>query len=90
MSAEFYRYLRWQSDEIPAGHSDAGMRAYRHLVYLGVSQMIEAHYPEMREQMGEEDWKALMIAFIRQSAWTSPYYGDLHEEFLAFIARETA
>jgi len=40
--------------------------------------------------MGEDDWKALMIAFIRQSAWTSPYYGDLHEEFLSFIARETA
>jgi len=82
--------VRGRSDDVPAGYTAAGLRVYRHLVYLGASQMIEAHFPAVREQLGEDAWRTLIEAFIRQSEWTSPYYGDLKDDFLAYLARESA
>ena len=41
MSAAFYDFVRGRSDDVPAGYTAAGLRVYRHLVYLGASQMIE-------------------------------------------------
>ena len=90
MSAAFYDFVRGRSDDVPAGYTAAGLRVYRHLVYLGASQMIEAHFPAVREQLGDEAWRTLIEAFIRQSEWTSPYYGDLKDDFLAYLARESA
>ena len=90
MSAAFYDFVRGRSDDVPAGYTAAGLRVYRHLVYLGVSQMIEAHFPAVREQLGDDAWRTLIEAFIRQSEWSSPYYGDLKDDFLAYLARESA
>ena len=85
--ADFYDYVRGRSDVVPAGHTEAGMRVYRHLVHLGASQMIEAHHPELRASLGEEAWLALIADFVRQSAWDSHFYGDLHDEFLSYLDR---
>lgn len=90
MSAAFYDFVRGRSDDVPAGYTAAGLRVYRHLVYLGASQMIEAHFPAVREQLGDDAWRTLIEAFIRQSEWTSHYYGDLKDDFLAYLARESA
>ncbi|MDR3065539.1 MULTISPECIES: putative DNA-binding domain-containing protein [Comamonas] len=89
MSDAFYDYVRGRSEMVPAGYTQVGMRAYRHLVYLGASQMVEAHFPALRAQLGEPAWRLLIEAFVRQSAWTSPYYGDLHHDFIAFLERES-
>lgn len=89
MSAPFYDYVRGLTDQVPLGYSDNGMRAYRHLVFLGASQMVEAHFPELREQLGDEAWRELIAAFVRQSHWSSPYYGDMKDAFLEFIAHES-
>ena len=90
MSAAFYDFVRGRSDDVPAGYTAAGLRVYRHLVYLGASQMIEAHFPAVRAQRGDDAWRTLIEAFIRQSEWSSPYYGDLKDDFLAYLARESA
>lgn len=90
MSADFFAYVRGQTDVVPPGYREDGMRVYRHLVYLGASQMVESHFPAVRAELGDEAWRTLIEAFVRQSAWTSPYYGDLKNEFLAYIARESA
>lgn len=90
MSTAFFDYVRGRSEVVPDGYAEAGMRAYRHLVHLGASQLVDAHFPRVRQELGEEAWRCLIEAFVRQSAWTSPYYGDLKEAFLAFLAREAA
>jgi len=89
MSA-FHDYVRGRTDTVPEGYTEAGMRVYRYLVNLGAAQMVEAHFPELREQLGEAAWRALIEAFVRQSAWASHYYGDLKDEFIAYLARESA
>lgn len=88
MSA-FYDYVRGRSDELPAGYAEPGMRVYRHLVWLGASQAVEAHFPELRTQLGEEAWQPLIATFVRDSQWTSPFLGDLPHEFTAFLARQS-
>lgn len=89
MSA-FYDYVRGRTDAVPQGYTEAGMRVYRYLVYLGAAQMIEAHFPALRSELDDEAWRTLIEGFVRQSNWTSHYYGDLKDEFLAFLARESA
>jgi hypothetical protein len=89
MSA-FFDYVRGRTDAVPPGYTEAGMRVYRHLVYLGASQMVEAHFPQVRTELGEDAWRCLIEGFVRQSSWTSPYYGDLKDEFIEFLARERA
>jgi len=82
--------VRGRSDDIPPGYAEPGMRAYRHLVYLGASQMVEAHFPAVRQELGEDAWRTLIEDFVRQSQWTSHFYGDLKDEFLAYLARQSA
>ncbi len=89
MSA-FHEYMRGRSDVLPAGYGEAGMRLYRHLVYLGVHQMLEAHFPEVRAALGEDDWRALLQAFIRESHWDSHFYGDMKDDFVIFLQRQSA
>lgn len=90
MSAAFFDYVRGRSDVVPPGYTAAGLRAYRYLVYLGASQMVQAGFPELRAQLGEDAWRTLIEGFVRQSAWHSHFYGDLHHEFLDYVAREAA
>ena len=89
MSA-FHDYVRGRSDALPAGFGEAGMRLYRHLVYLGVHQLLEVNFPDVREALGEDAWRALLQAFIRESRWDSHFYGDMKDEFVAFLQRQSA
>ncbi|PAT35634.1 DUF2063 domain-containing protein [Vandammella animalimorsus] len=86
-TAAFYDYVRGRTDEVPPGYTEAGLRVYRYLVYLGASQMIEAHHPALRAQLGEQDWRTLIEAFVRDSQWQSNFYEDLNDAFTDFLAR---
>ena len=90
MAATFFDHVRGLSDEVPDGYSLQGLQVYRHLVRLGASQMVEACFPELRAQLGEAAWALLIADFVRQSQWTSPFYGDLEHEFQTYLARTSA
>jgi hypothetical protein len=49
--------------------------------------MVEAHFPEVKQQLGEAEWRALIDAFVRDSTWPSHFYGDLGDEFTAYLVR---
>ncbi|MFB0949186.1 MAG: putative DNA-binding domain-containing protein [Burkholderiaceae bacterium] len=87
MPTAFYDYVRGVSDDVPTGYELQGMKVYRYLVYLGASQMVEACFPNVKEQLSEEDWQALIEDFVRQSTWTSHFYGDLEHEFRLYLDR---
>ena len=88
-SREFYDFVRGRSNEIPAGHNENGMRLYRHLVYIGVEQMLDGYFSGVRETLGEESWQALLKEFIRGSQWESNFYGDLTDEFIHFLETQS-
>lgn len=87
MLTGFYDYVRGRSDEVPDGYSEAGLRAYRHLVFLGVSQLLAADYPALRAHLTDDAWRFLLTDFIRNSAWDSNFYGDLASEFVRYLER---
>lgn len=89
MPEKFFDFVRGATDVIPEGYAEPGLRAYRHLVFLGVSQILEAHFPALRQQLADAEWQFLLAAFIRGSAWTSNYYGDLVPAFVAYLAHES-
>jgi hypothetical protein len=90
MPAAFFDYVRGRSEQPPAGYELRGLRVYRHLVWLGASQMVDASFPGLREQLGEPAWRELIADFVRQSQWTSPFYADLEHEFNTYLARAAA
>lgn len=83
----FFAYVRGDSDAVPDGYAEAGMRVYRHLVYVGAVQMVEASHPHLRGALGDAPFEALVRAFVREARWTSPFYGELNDEFLDFLRR---
>lgn len=85
--AAFFDYVRGRTDAVPDGYREDGLRAYRHLVWLGASQMIDAEFPAVRPALGEDGWHELIAAFVRESAWESHFYEDLTDAFPAFLAR---
>lgn len=87
MSA-FHDYVRGRTEVIPQGYAEPGMRLYRHLVYLGAAQLLEAHFPAVKESLGEETWSELIRVFVRESRWQSHYYGDLKDEFILFLEQQ--
>ncbi|MFT3859234.1 MAG: putative DNA-binding domain-containing protein [Aquabacterium sp.] len=89
-SSAFFDHVRGRTDALPEGYSQQGMRVYRHLVHLGASQVLEAHFPAVRQALGEHGWHTLIDAFVQQSAWSSHHLGDLHHDFTVFLAHETA
>jgi len=86
----FHDYVRGLTEVVPEGYAEPGMRLYRHLVYLGASQLLEAEFPALRDTLNDADWRELIEAFVRTSRWDSHFYGDLQDEFLAFLERQTA
>lgn len=87
-SAQFFEYVRGISDEVPDGHNKAGCDLYRHLVYLGVEQMLADTHESVKDALAEEDWEALIRYFIKRARWSSNFYGDLDDEFDSFLAAE--
>ena len=90
MSATFIDHVRGLTDEVPEGHDPRGLRVYRHLVWLGASQMVQACFPDLRGQLGESAWDLLIADFVKRSQWSSHSYGDLEHEFQAYLARTLA
>jgi hypothetical protein len=85
----FFEHVRGQTDDVPLGYDPRGLAVYRHLVHLGAAQVIEAQFPQLRAQVGEDHWRTLVSAFVRDSKWQSHFLGDLSDEFLEFLSRES-
>lgn len=86
--SEFFDYVRGITDIVPKGYTAHGMAVYRHHVYLGVSQQLEASYPALKSTLNEEAWAMLLRDFIAKSHWTSHFYSDLSENFKQYLLVE--
>ena len=87
---DFFDYVKGVSDTVPQGYTEKGLKVYRYLVYLGVEQMIENCFPQLKETLPEEDYKLLIESFIRDFTFTSPYYYNLEEDFKVYLQKNLA
>lgn len=86
----FWDYVRGRTNEVPQGYAKNGLDLYRHLVYIGVDQMLEDCFPEVQKALGPEAWTMVLKDFIASSQWNSNFYGDLEDEFFEYLANSAS
>lgn len=61
------------------------MRIYRELVHSTVSGLVENAFPVLRRILGDEQWGALMRAFVARHSCATPLFHEVAGEFVAFL-----
>jgi hypothetical protein len=84
----FARHLRApEQNPAPEGIEDRRMGIYRDLIYNNIENFIANVFPVMRSIMGDENWHKLIRAFISAHRCQTPYFVELSEEFLQYLAQ---
>jgi uncharacterized protein len=86
--AAFTRHIRDpQAAPRPAGVPARGMRVYNELVFNNLLSFVSACFPVARALLGIRKWKSLAREFLAQHRAHSPYFRQIPEEFLRFMAQ---
>ena len=72
----------------PAEMEERRMGIYRELIYNNIENFIANVFPVMRSIMGDENWHKLVRDFIHQHHCQTPYFLEIAEEFLQYLAQE--
>ena len=62
------------------------MAIYARLVYNNVESVLASVFADLLEIVGKEAWRTLVRDFLRRHTVESPYYSELPNEFLAYLA----
>lgn len=81
------RYLRDPGNEpAPAGVEPRRLQIYQDLIYNNIEGFISSGFPVLRSLYEEADWHSLVRLFIDQHRCHTPYFLEISEEFLTFLA----
>ncbi len=81
------RYLRDPENcAAPAEMDAARVQVYRDLVFNNLSLLLSGTFPVLVKILGEEDWRLLLRAFLRDHRARTPKFGEIAREFVGFIA----
>lgn len=81
------RYLRDPENcAAPAEMDSARVQVYRDLVFNNLSLLLSGTFPVLVKILGEEDWRLLLRAFLRDHRALTPKFGEIAREFVGFIA----
>lgn len=83
------RYLR-DPDHCPppAGMNRARVEVYRELIFNNLHTLLSSTFPVLIGVLGRERWHALVRVFLRDYRAVTPKFGEIAEEFVAFLATE--
>lgn len=86
--AAFTRHIRDpKAAPRPAGVPARGMRVYNELVFNNLMSFVSACFPVARAILGLRKWNSLGREFLAQHRSHSPYFRQIPEEFLRFMAQ---
>lgn len=74
----------------PEGIEERRLAIYRNLFFNNINGFLEKGFPVLRALYAETDWRRLVRAFFDGHACASPYFLDIPEEFVGFLADEYA
>jgi len=85
------RYLR-DPDHCapPVGMDMARVQVYRDLIFNNLSLLLSGTFPVLIRILGDERWRALMRAFLRDHRARTPKFGEIAQEFVEFLASQPA
>lgn len=71
--------------DLPPGVAGRRMQVYRELFFNNVEGLLSSNFPVIRTLYDEEDWLALIGAFLREHRAQTPLFPELGREFLRFL-----
>lgn len=86
---EFTAHIRDpENNPAPEGIEDRRMGIYRDLLYNNVEGFISSSFPVLRSIYNDEDWHAMTRDFFANHNCSTPYFGEVAEEFLQYLQNE--
>ena len=85
----FARHMRAPNEyPAPEGMEDRRMGIYRELVYNNIESLIATVFPVLRSILNDAAWHTLVRDFIHHHECKTPYFLEISEEFLRYLAQE--
>lgn len=85
----FARHMRAPNEHpAPAGMEDRRMGIYRELVYNNIESLIATVFPVLRSLLSDSHWHKMVRDFIHHHECKTPYFLEISEEFLQYLAQE--
>ena len=87
--AEFAAYIRNPSvhpkpQEVP----DVRMQAYRELFFNNIDSFLSSNFPVIHTLLDKSQWLELVQDFYSNHTCHTPYFSEIAEEFIEFLAHE--
>ncbi len=70
----------------PEGIEDRRLNIYRELIYNNIENFIASGFPVLKDVMSEANWHAMVRDFIECHESHSPYFLEISQEFLKYLA----
>jgi len=74
----------------PAGVETRRMRIYSELIYNNIEGFVAGAFPVLRSLLDDASWHAMVRAFVERHRCQTPYFLEIAEEFLSFLAADAA
>ncbi|HEX7034282.1 MAG TPA: putative DNA-binding domain-containing protein [Pseudomonadales bacterium] len=74
----------------PADVDPRRMRVYVELFYNNVEKLLASAFPVARSILAGERWYGLVRAFLQRHGSSTPYFLEISQEFLTFLAEDEA
>ncbi len=85
----FARHMRApQEYPAPTGIEDRRLGIYRELVYNNIESLIATVFPVLRSLLPNSHWHSMVRDFIQHHECKTPYFLEISEEFLHYLAQE--
>lgn len=82
----FAAHLRDPANVIAPPHIEARrMAVYRELVLNNLVDLLGGNFPVLRSLHGDDDWAALVRAFLRDHRSATPLFTEIAREFIRFL-----
>jgi hypothetical protein len=75
-----------EKHRVPADVDPRRMRVYAELFYNNIEGFISSAFPVARSLFADADWHGLVRAFVETHPSASPYFLEISQEFLTFLA----
>jgi len=89
MQYDFAAHIRQPAENAPpANVEDRRMKIYRELFYNNVEGFVKGMFPVLRSLYSDENWHALVRDFFATHRCKTPYFLEIGQEFMAYLAEE--
>lgn len=85
----FAAYIRNpKNNPVPVGIAEQRMAVYHELFFNNIDSFLSNNFPVIRQILSDEQWYDLTRDFFARHENSTPYFTEIPEEFLTFLAEE--